>query len=117
MTPRVWDLAAIAPRLAAMMGQWEGTSANEAAALQSFVLDLCHALGVSAPSPPTDDYRFEKPVEVVERDGNVAQNRIDCYRADCFALEGKATGLTVANDNLMRKAFGQVRTVCRARFR
>lgn len=110
MTARQWDISAIAPRLAAMMGRWEGTQANEQAALQGFVLDLCHSLGVSPPNPPTDDYRFEYPVQVVERDGNLAKNRIDCYRADHFALEGKATGQAVADDNRMRKAFGQVRT-------
>jgi len=110
MTPRQWDLAAIATRLAAMMGRWEGTTANEQAALQGFLLDLCDALGVNAPNPPRDDYRFEYPVQVIDRDGRLAANRIDCYRADHFALEGKATGQAVADDNRMRKAFGQVRT-------
>jgi hypothetical protein len=110
MTPRQWDTAAIAPRLAAMMGKWDGSTANEAASLQGFVLDLCGALGVVAPTPPSDDYRFEYPVQVVDRDGNLANNRIDCFRAGHFALEGKATGNAVADDNRMRKAFGQVRT-------
>ncbi|MBK7830794.1 MAG: class I SAM-dependent DNA methyltransferase [Gemmatimonadetes bacterium] len=110
MTPRQWDIAAIAPRIAAMMGNWDGTTANEQAALQGFILDLCQALGVAPPNPPRDEYRFEYPVQVVDRDGNLANNRIDCYRAEHFALEGKATGQAVADDNRMRKAFGQVRT-------
>ncbi|MBK6459282.1 MAG: class I SAM-dependent DNA methyltransferase [Gemmatimonadetes bacterium] len=110
MTPRQWDIAAIAPRIAAMMGNWDGTTANEQAALQGFILDLCQALGVAPPNPPRDEYRFEYPVQVVDRDGNLANNRIDCFRAEHFALEGKATGQAVADDNRMRKAFGQVRT-------
>lgn len=110
MTPRHWDIAAIAPRIAAMMNRWDGTTANEQAALQGFILDLCTALGVTPPNPPRDDYRFEYPVQVVDRDGNLANNRIDCYRADHFALEGKATGSAIAHDASMRKAFGQVRT-------
>ncbi len=70
----------------------EGTSANEAAALQGFVLDLCQALGVAAPSLPTDDYRFEKPVEVVESDGNVAQNRIDAIGLAVSPWRGRRRG-------------------------
>lgn len=93
-----------------MMGRWEGGAATEQAALQGFILDLCQALGVTAPTPPTDDYRFEYPVHVIDRDGNLANNRIDCYRAGHFALEGKATGHASADDNRMRRAFGQVRT-------
>lgn len=110
MTERVWDIDGIAARLAAMMGRWEGSTANEASSLQPFVLDLCSALGVRAPVPPTNDYSFEYHIQVVDREGNLANNRIDCYRADHFALEGKATGQAVADENRMRKAFGQVRT-------
>lgn len=110
MTPRQWDIAAIANRLASMMGRWEGAAASEQAALQGFILDLCQALGVTPPTPPADDYRFEYPVHVIDRDGNLANNRIDCYRAGLFALEGKATGHASADDSRMRRAFGQVRT-------
>ena len=38
-------------------------------------------------------------MQVVDRDGNLATNFIDCYRADHFALEGKATGQAVADNN------------------
>ena len=102
MTPRQWDLAAIATRLAAMMGKWDGTTASEKTALQGFALDLCDAPGVISPNPPRDDYQFEHPVQVVDRDGNLATNYIDCYRADHFALEGKATGQAVADENRVR---------------
>jgi hypothetical protein len=105
-----WDLAAIAPRLQDMMARWEGNTSSERAALQSFILELCAALGVAAPVPPTGAYQFEFPVQVVDRDGRETTNFIDCWKADHFALEGKATGDEIPNDNRLRKAFGQVRT-------
>ncbi len=93
-----------------MMARWNDVAVSEKAALQSFLLDLFTALGVSAPVPPRDDYHFEYRVDVVDREGNLAVNYIDCYRADLFALEGKATHIVGGDDNRMRKAFGQVRT-------
>lgn len=110
MTARTWDMAAIAFRLAALTKRWEGTTASEKAALQSFLLDLCAALGVTPPTPPSEGHQFEYPVQVVDREGHLSVNYIDYYRADHFALEGKATGSALADDNRLRKAFGQVRT-------
>lgn len=101
-----------------MMERWKGTTANEQATLQGFVLELCAALGVSAPTPPTDHHRFEYPVQVVDRDGNLANNRIDWYRAGHFALEGKATGQGIQDDRRMRasSATNRPSTSCSSRF-
>lgn len=110
MTPKLWDTDTIAPRVKTMMARWAGNSSSERASLQSFVLELCSALGVAPPIPPAEDYQFEFPVRVVDRDGTETTNFIDCWKAGHFALEGKATGNEIASENAMRKAFGQVIT-------
>ena len=108
----------VAPRLKAFAERWAGNTANEIAVFQPWFLGLCEALGVDKPGPTADDtHRFEFPVKVVERDGSLANNRIDYWKAGHVALEAKAsrpgqesTGKTEAKGDLfLRKAFGQVR--------
>jgi hypothetical protein len=111
MPPRTRDLATIAPRLQAMMARWAENRLSERASLQPFIIELCAALGVAAPAPSdADRYQFEFPVHVTERDGKTTTNFIDCWKAGHFALEGKATGDDIPDENRLRKAFGQVRT-------
>lgn len=73
------------------------------------MLRFCEALGVHTPEPPTDSYRFELPVAVVDREGTESINFIDLWKAEHFALEAKALGESNRADLQLRKAFGQVR--------
>jgi hypothetical protein len=98
-----------AKRLKELAEKWAGVEANERAAFQTWFTGFCHALGVPAPEVPTDDYRFELPVKVVDRDGELATNFIDCWHAGHFALEAKMSDAGAKADTLLRKAFGQVR--------
>ncbi|MBK8003720.1 MAG: class I SAM-dependent DNA methyltransferase [Gemmatimonadetes bacterium] len=68
------------------------------------------------PVPPTDDHRFELAVQVVDRDGSLATNYIDFWKAGHVALEAKASRRGEAESPrhrqgrpLREKAFGQVR--------
>jgi hypothetical protein len=98
------------PHLRALSERWTGVEANERASFQTWFLELCAALGVPAPSPPTDDYRFELPVKVVDREGDLATNYIDAWHRGHFAMEAKMSEPGRNNDALLRRAFGQVRT-------
>ncbi|MDO8500790.1 MAG: hypothetical protein Q7S20_03015 [Gemmatimonadaceae bacterium] len=98
-----------ASRLAGLAQDWAETSVNERASFQTWMLRFCDALGVEKPDPPTNDYRFELPVSVVDREGRESINYIDCWKAGYFALEAKSSGEGPRNDSLLRKAFGQVR--------
>ena len=98
------------PRLRALAESWKNVDANERASFQTWFLQFCDALGVPAPLTPTDDYRFELPVKVVDREGELATNFIDAWHAAHFAMEAKMSDPAVRNnDALLRKAFGQVR--------
>lgn len=107
--PVVTTPSAAAPRLRALAERWSGVDANERAAFQTWFLQFCEALGVPAPSTPTDEYRFELPVRVVDREGELATNFIDAWHAGHFAMEAKMSDPARNNDALLRKAFGQVR--------
>lgn len=97
------------PRLRALAESWKNVDANERASFQTWFLQFCDALGVPAPLTPTDDYRFELPVKVVDREGELATNFIDAWHAAHFAMEAKMSDPAVRNnDALLRKAFGQV---------
>ena len=96
-------------RLRDLAHAWAGSNVNERASFQTWMLRFCEALGVATPEPPTDAYRFELPVSVVDREGRESTNFIDCWKAGHFALEAKASGDETRNDALLRKAFGQVR--------
>ncbi len=95
-------------RLRHLSDEWRNVDANERASFQTWFLKFCEALEVPGPVPPNDDYRFELPVKVVDRDGTESSNFIDCWKAGHFALEAKATGEAKA-ERALRRAFGQVR--------
>ncbi|MGI8403970.1 MAG: hypothetical protein ACR2OE_04250, partial [Thermomicrobiales bacterium] len=79
-------------RLRDLAHAWAGNNVNERASFQTWMLRFCEALGVATPEPPTDAYRFELPVSVVDREGRESTNFIDCWKAGHFALEAKASG-------------------------
>ena len=101
--------AEAAVRLRALAETWAGVEANERAAFQTWFLQFCQALGVPSPTPPTEAYRFELPVRVVDREGELATNFIDAWHAGHFAMEAKMSDGSKINDALLRRAFGQVR--------
>ena len=96
-------------KLQALADRWAGAKAAEKANLQSYVIELCGALGVEPPRPAGSGYEFELPVRVVNRDGTESTNFIDLCKAGHFALEGKDEEAGRSNDVVLRKAFGQVR--------
>ncbi len=98
-----------APLLRALAERWRTVDANERASFQTWFLQFCEALGVPAPLAPTDEYRFELRVKVVDREGELATNFIDAWHAGHFAMEAKMSDPARNNDALLRKAFGQVR--------
>jgi len=104
-----FDAPTAASRLRDLTASWASTQASERASFQPWLIQFCDALGVPAPVPPSEQYQFEYPVRVIDRDGREATNFIDCWKAGHFALEAKATDVADANEQPLRKAFGQVR--------
>ena len=76
-------------KLQVLADRWAGAKAAEKANLQSYVIELCGALGVEPPRPAGSGYEFELAVRVVNRDGTESTNFIDLCKAGHFALEGK----------------------------
>ncbi len=85
--------------------------AAERANFQSYVTELCEALGVSRPRPRGSGYEFEYPVTTTDRrTGKDTTNWIDLYRQDSFILEAKHTGAAEAGeDRAMGRAYGQAK--------
>lgn len=79
---------------------WTNASASERQAAQSFVIQLCRALGVAAPNDEKigdPDYGFERIVRFRHDDHSSHWGYIDCYRRECFVLEAKQTAKRLAN--------------------
>ncbi len=79
MTPDMRDLASddAAERFTA---KWNGVGASELPASQSFLIDLCHLLGVETPHPtPEQSYMFERPITFAYGDGSTSAVRIDSF--------------------------------------
>jgi len=77
----------ILERLAAFRKNWIGKVGNELQLAQSFLNDLCDALGTSKPTDGSyleETYQFEKPVG-----GGGDRGRIDLYKRAHFVLEAK----------------------------
>jgi hypothetical protein len=108
--PPLFSPAEAAPRLKALAEAWQGNTANEKAVFQMWWIAFCEALGVPGPAtPPTDDDRFELAILTVERDGRESTNYIDYWKAGHAAVEAKASEAGRSNEQLLIKAFGQVR--------
>ena len=90
--------------------RWAHAEPAERANFQSYLKELCGALGVEPPRPAGTGYQFEFPVTVVARDSSEATNFIDCYKAGHFALEAKDEKPGRSSDMSLRKAFGDART-------
>ncbi len=90
--------------------RWAAAKPAERANAQSYIIELCQALGVEPPRPAGSGYEFEFPVRVVGRDGTESTNFVDLYKAQHFALEAKDQDSAKPNDLLLRKAFGQLRS-------
>jgi hypothetical protein len=72
------------------IAKWNGVGASELSASQSFLIDLCHLLGVDAPHPtPEQNYMFERPIVFAHGDGSTSAGRIDLYCRGAFVLESK----------------------------
>jgi len=76
--------------------RWASSGGAERANFQLFASELCHLIGVAAPSPANrdgdasaNDYTFEHPVEFREPDGSKSKGRIDLYKRDAFLMEAK----------------------------
>ena len=90
--------------------RWATAKPAERANAQSYIIELCQALGVEPPRPAGGGYEFEFPIRVVGRDGTESTNFVDLYKAEHFALEAKDQDPDKPNDLLLRKAFGQLRS-------
>jgi len=77
-------------RLADFARRWAGREGTEQQLSQSFLNELCDALGTPRPYASeawsTDDYCFEKRVDVPDRS---ERGRIDLYKRGHFVLEAK----------------------------
>jgi len=74
----------------AFVERWRGVKASELSTAQSFVIELCGALGVEKPhATPEQDYMFERPITFNHGDGTSSAGRIDCYKRGAFVLEAK----------------------------
>ena len=102
--------SATSPEIAlrALRDRWADTKAAERANAQSYLRELCEALGVPTPQPAGSGYEFELPVKLVTRDGTEANGFIDCYKAGHFILEAKDVQ-GGASDVALRRAYGQAR--------
>jgi hypothetical protein len=95
--------------LRALAEHWAGAQAAERANFQSYLIELCDALGVPRPGPAGSGYQFELPVKVITKDGVEVTNFIDCHRRDFFAIEAKDEESGKSTEMLLRRAFGQLR--------
>ena len=80
---------AVLERLASFATRWMSAVGNEQQLAQSFLNELCEALGTARPydgTLPETDYCFEKKVAVP---GRSEHGRIDLYKRGHFVLEAK----------------------------
>jgi hypothetical protein len=92
----------------ALAARWSGARPAELANAQSYIIELCEALGVPRPDPSGSEYAFEYPVKLATRDGTETPGRIDCYKRGHFVLEAKHAASS-RGDLGLRRAYGQAR--------
>ncbi|MGB3047949.1 type IIL restriction-modification enzyme MmeI, partial [Dokdonella sp.] len=72
------------------IAKWNGIKASELSTSQTFLIDLCHLLGVDTPHADAEQaYMFERPITFSHGDGSTSAGRIDLYRRGAFVLESK----------------------------
>lgn len=110
-------------RVEAFLAKWHGSEGNERANYQTFLGDLCVALGVESPPPkgkvPGDPYCFDKDIKFYS-EKTESTKFADFYKEGCFLLEakqgsdssGKGHGKrgTKAYQDAMQKAFNQAKS-------
>ena len=96
--------------LKALADRWATAKAAERANAQTYLIELCEALGVERPRPAGSGYEFEFPIRVMTRDGSEAANFVDLYKDGHFVLEAKDAEPGKSTDLLLRRAYGQART-------
>src|ERR1041385_8992813 len=75
--------------LTQLADRWKDAPPAERAHFQTYVRELCEAIGVDPPGLRGSGYEFELPIHITERDGTESTNWVDCWKAGHFALEGK----------------------------
>ena len=95
--------------LQVLAARWADARANERGNFQTYLIELCEALGVERPGPSGSGFEFELPIKVITKEGEQVPNFIDCWRRDFFAIEAKDDETGRSREQLMRRAFGQVR--------
>lgn len=69
--------------------KWSGSEGSEISHSQHFLIDLCDLVGLPRPgTKTTDDFRFEKGVDLHGADGD-RHGRVDLHRRGAFVLESK----------------------------
>lgn len=84
--------------------RWKGNTGSERANFQSFMRELCELLELPLPDPGKAEndhnaYVFERFIAPQRADSTTEKRYIDLYRRDCFVLEGKQTGKTLATQS------------------
>ena len=81
------------PAVEAFIARWQDANGAERANCQSFLIELCHLLGVPPPDPANGgaggDYRFERSVWRDAVDAPGRKGWMDLYKRDSFIFEGK----------------------------
>lgn len=86
------------------VARWKGNAGSERANFQSFMRELCELLQLPLPDPGKAEndhnaYVFERFIAPQRADSTTEKRYIDLYRRDCFVLEGKQTGKTLATQS------------------
>ena len=102
----------------AFIAKWNGIKASELSTSQTFLIDLCHLLGVETPHADAEQsYMFERPITFSHGDGSSSPGRIDLYRRGAFVLESKKLKLgshTRGFDDAILRARSQAEAYARA---
>ena len=100
------------------IAKWNGIKASELSTSQTFLIDLCHLLGVETPHADAEQaYMFERPITFSHGDGSSSPGRIDLYRRGAFVLESKklkAGAHTRGFDDAILRARSQAEAYARA---
>ncbi len=100
------------------IAKWNGIKASELSTSQTFLIDLCHLLGVGTPHADAEQsYMFERPISFSHGDGSSSPGRIDLYRRGAFVLESKklkAGAHTRGFDDAILRARSQAEAYARA---